>query len=190
METVTTLVAGVSASLILQQFVYTGPRPVSYRVCTLFGKALHSKKYESSDDRLNLAGPAALQNDFGRGGVSIVASARGSRVEPNYDEEIIRFAEAAHAAFPEIPLLGFDIVRETPSGKLFVLEANALGYVWYFHAQQTADFGFSAEEQVRRGAQGSLSPGPKKRNSMPVEPPGHDRPGASSFLAMHRDHVV
>ena len=56
-------------------------------------------------------------------------------------------AERAHAAFPDIPLLGFDIIREVPSGKLYVLEANAIGYVWNFHSRQAANYGFSFEEQ-------------------------------------------
>jgi hypothetical protein len=64
-----------------------------------------------------------------------------------YDEEILRFAESAHAAFPEIPLLGFDIVRDAVSEKLFVLEANAIGYVWYFDRENSEMFGFSHETQ-------------------------------------------
>ena len=58
----------------------------------------------------------------------------------NYDEEIIRLGEAAAAAFPDIPLLGFDIVREVPSGKLYILEANALGYVWHFSSPMGLQF--------------------------------------------------
>ena len=76
-------------------------------------------------------------------------------MEPNFDEAIIRLAESAHAAFPEIPLLGFDIVREVPSGNLFVIEANAIGWVWKFGPQQAADYGFSFEAQfdgVRKAA--------------------------------------
>ena len=63
--------------------------------------------------------------------------------------------ESAHAAFPEIPLLGFDVVREVSSGKLYVLEANAIGYIWSFTPHQVADYGFSFEAQfdgVRKAA--------------------------------------
>jgi hypothetical protein len=76
-------------------------------------------------------------------------------VEPNYEAEIIQLGDSAHAAFPEVPLLGVDIVREVPSGKLYVLEANAIGYVWKFTASQQGDWGFSFEEQfngVRKAA--------------------------------------
>jgi amino acid adenylation domain-containing protein len=157
---ITTRVAGTSSATIIQQFIYTGPRPVSCRVNTLFGQVLYSLRFEASADRRELAGPndfraAVRQHGVSQDGVSIVANARGSRVELNYDEEIIHFAELAHAAFPEIPLLGFDIVREVPSGKLYMLEANAIGYVWHFTSHQPAHFGFSLEEQfdgVRKAA--------------------------------------
>ena len=142
-KSVMTRSAGESSSFILQRFIYTGARPVCYRVSTLFGKVLYSKKYEVREDRPGWDGP----EDKEFSGRSIVASSPDSKVEANYDEEIIRFGEWAHSAFPEIPLLGFDIVRELPSGKLFVLEANAIGYVWSFYTGQEASYGFSTEKQ-------------------------------------------
>jgi amino acid adenylation domain-containing protein len=153
---ITTRAAGPSLATVIQQFIYTGRRPVSYRVKTLFGHVLYSTKSEISSTLPELGGPEDFQSRFKpQGGTTIVASARGSRVELNHDEEVIRFAERAHAAFPEIPLLGFDIVREIPSGKLFVLEANAIGWVWNFNSFQPKDYGFSFEEQfngVRKAA--------------------------------------
>jgi hypothetical protein len=125
---------------------------VSYRVNTLFGKVLYSNKFASSGDGAGLAGPQDFKSAERHDGVSIVASAKGSRVELNYDEEIIRLAESAHGAFPEVPLLGFDIVREVPSGKLYVMEANAIGYVWRLN---TTEYGIPLEEQfdgVRKAA--------------------------------------
>ena len=76
-----------------------------------------------------------------------MAGGPGNTAEPSNDEEIIEFGETAHAAFPEIPLLGFDIVREMPSGKLYVLEANAIGYVWSFSDERDESQGYSTEEQ-------------------------------------------
>ena len=150
-KSITTSSAGECSSIVLQKFIYTGPRPVSFRVNTLFGRVLYSERYEARDNRPVWTGPEDLEF----GGRSIVASARSSKVALNYEEDIIRFGEQAHSAFPDIPLLGFDIVREVPSGKLFVLEANAVGYVWSFHTGLDASFGFSAEEQfdgVRKAA--------------------------------------
>jgi hypothetical protein len=152
---ITTRVLGESPALIVQKFIYTGLHPVSYRVNTLFGKVLYSIKSAVSDDRPALRGPNDFHSPTRGDGVSIVATARGCQVSLNYDDEIIRFGECAHAAFPEIPLLGFDIVREVPSGKLYVLEANAIGYIWKFDSQTVEDYGFSLEEQfdgVRKAA--------------------------------------
>jgi hypothetical protein len=76
-------------------------------------------------------------------------------VQPCHDKEVIQLGESAHTAFPEIPLLGFDIVREVPSGKLYVLEANAIGYVWDFNFHVGAAYGFSIEGQydgIRKAA--------------------------------------
>jgi amino acid adenylation domain-containing protein len=150
---ITTRAAGMSSSLIIQELIDTGAQPVSYRVNTLFGKVLYSVRHESSHESLRRLS-SNEKNPIREWG-SIVASARGSRVDLNFDEEIIRLGEAAAEAFPDIPLLGFDIVREVPSGKLFVLEANAIGYVWQFNSGLVADYGFSLEQQfdgVRKAA--------------------------------------
>jgi amino acid adenylation domain-containing protein len=152
---ITTSSAGTSSATIIQRFIYTGPKPISYRVNTLFGKVLYSIKQQSKNDRRELMGP----NDFRGEEYPIVATASGFHSQLNFDTEILRFAEHAHSAFPEIPLLGFDIVREVPSGKLYVLEANAIGYVWKFVSDraifQVRKFGFLYEDQfdgVRKAA--------------------------------------
>jgi amino acid adenylation domain-containing protein len=152
---VTTHAAGTSDSVIIQQFIYTGPLPTSYRVCTLFGRALYSMKSQAGADHPRLTTPADVASALKQERFTISANGRDGRPELNFDEEIIRLGERAHAAFPDIPLLGFDIVREVPSGRLYVLEANAIGYVWNFQSQQLADYGFSFEEQfdgIRKAA--------------------------------------
>jgi hypothetical protein len=149
----TTRTMGTSSSTIIQELIHTGLHPVCFRVNTLFGKVLYSVRHQSTKESGRRGGVngKSLAPEWG----SIVASARGSRVSLNFDDEIIRLGEAAAGAFPEIPLLGFDIIREEPSGKLYVLEANAIGYVWNFRSSQVADYGFSFEEQfdgVRKAA--------------------------------------
>src|SRR5262249_39011601 len=75
---------GTSSNPLVQEFIYTGPRPISYRVNTLFGKVLYSVRYEASADRPELAGI----HDFRRqAGLSIVASARGSQVQLCHDRD-------------------------------------------------------------------------------------------------------
>ena len=48
------------------------------------------------------------------------------------DSEIISLGQNAHRAFPECPVIGVDIIRESQSGRLYVLEANPHGDVWHF----------------------------------------------------------
>ncbi len=116
-----------NGEMLAQQFIYTGKWPICYRVTTLFGRVVSALKIEADHERVPLHSP---DNFIGVG--NIVASGRGCVQSLSSDEEIIRYGEAAHSAFPEIPLLGFDIVREVSTGKLYILEANAVGYVWHF----------------------------------------------------------
>jgi amino acid adenylation domain-containing protein len=151
----TTRVAGTSDSVIIQQFIYTGPLPTSYRVCTLFGRALYSIKSQAGADHPQLTTLADAASAMKQERFTISANGRDGHSGLNFDEEIIRLGERAHAAFPDIPLLGFDILREVPSGRLYVLEANAIGYVWHFQTQQLLDFGISFVEQfdgIRKAA--------------------------------------
>ena len=122
---------------IAQEFIDTGDPPVALRVATLFGEAIICRK------------------SIGKKGVKetshIVASNRSGHHELVTDDEVIHFAEKAHAAFPEIPVLGFDVVRCRQTQKLFILEANAIGLVWHFSSPMGLEiqkqFGFVYEDQ-------------------------------------------
>jgi D-alanine-D-alanine ligase-like ATP-grasp enzyme len=46
-------------------------------------------------------------------------------------DDVIEFSRQVHRAFPDVPLLGTDIIREHTSGKLYALEVNSFG--WCFH---------------------------------------------------------
>jgi hypothetical protein len=131
---------------IAQDFVYTGLWPKSTRVVTLLGTAMLSYEIEASHERQ----PLRSLGDFH--GQSVVSSGRGCSFRLAVDEEALRLAERAHAAFPRVPLLGFDIVRDVNTGQRFVLEANSLGYVWDFSSQSglsiQAEFGFDLAAQL------------------------------------------
>jgi hypothetical protein len=62
------------------------------------------------------------------------------------DPEIISLGEKAHAAFPEIPVLGVDVVREAESKRLFVMEVNPKGDTWHLSSLLSKSF----TEQQRR----------------------------------------
>lgn len=148
---VTTNYAGASDALIAQAFIYTGPWPVSHRVSTLFGQALWCVRFEASHARPPLPGPEAFDRVPEGKGLNIVSASRGCTIALSYEEDVIRLAERAHGAFPEIPLLGLDIVREHPSGQLYVLEVNPESGGWQFASEKglraQREFEFSLEQQ-------------------------------------------
>ena len=76
---VVTSAAGPSLRLLVQEFVYTGAWPVSYRVNTLFGRVMYAMMIRGNPARPALRGPA----DFdarGRGAsVLIVSNTRDGR---------------------------------------------------------------------------------------------------------------
>lgn len=130
---VVTAAAGPSPRLIVQEFVYTGSWPVSYRVNALFGRVMYCLVITGNKARPTLTGP----DDFdarGIGGqsVSIVSNARDSSAEFCMDAKIISFGERAGRAFPDLPMLGIDILKDAVTGKLMVTEVNALGHNWNF----------------------------------------------------------
>ena len=103
--------------------------PSEYRVLTLFGRVLYCARNRWGNVRPPLA-------DIAADPAGVIASNNkmmGGRVRSICnDAEIIALGERAHAAFPECPLLGVDIIRETKSGRLYVLEVNSHGAVWHF----------------------------------------------------------
>ena len=113
---------------VVQEFIYTGRWPVSHRVTTLFGRAVLCLRIEADRERPPLPG----RYEFG-GGQNIVSNSKGCTIVLDEDPEITAFAEAAHlAAFPDVPLLGVDVLREVPGGRCYVLEVNPGGWTWHF----------------------------------------------------------
>jgi D-alanine-D-alanine ligase-like ATP-grasp enzyme len=62
------------------------------------------------------------------------------------EPDVLDLARRAHAAVPEIPSLGIDIVREEGTGALYVLEINPGGQAWILTndsgIEMQAQFGF------------------------------------------------
>lgn len=132
---------GRTGPMLAQRFVYTGCWPVSYRVLTYFGVPVASVRYDGRQDKAPLNGP----DDFkaAGGGLSIVASAKGSSITLSAEAEVLDLARRAHGAFPLWPSLGIDIVRDDKSGTLYVLEVNPGGDTWIF----TSDSGIEVQAE-------------------------------------------
>src|SRR6478752_3189314 len=93
----------------------------------MFGRALYCVLNRWGHKRLPLdqiaADPAGVfaTNDNLMGQVRSICN----------DPEIVALGERAHEAFPECPVLGVDIIRESQTGRLYVLEVNPHGAVWH-----------------------------------------------------------
>ena len=115
------------APLIAQRFIYTGKWPSNFRVVTFFGRALLCWHCEAAHHY----GPLHSRWDFkAKGGISVVSNKQDSSYALARDAEAIALAEKAHAAFPEQPLLGTDLVRDADTGKLYAIECNPRGDAW------------------------------------------------------------
>jgi len=115
------------APLLAQRFVYTGKWPSNFRVVTLFGRALLCWHCEAAHRYV----PLNSRWDFkARGGITVVSNKVDSTYRLVRDADVIALAEKAHAAFPEQPLLGTDIVRDAETRELYVVECNPRGDAW------------------------------------------------------------
>jgi hypothetical protein len=117
--------------------------PTEYRVMTLFGNVLYSARNSWAMPRTSTLEEIANGN-----GIIASNSKQFGRARIVWnDTEIISLGEAAHAAFPEIPVLGVDVVRDTESKQLFVMEVNPKGDTW--HLSSLLNKNFFTEQHTR-----------------------------------------
>ena len=122
--------SGINNALIVQEYIHTGPWPVSYRVGTIFGEPIYALHIKADRMREPFNDNVGLSPKFFEG-KTVVASSKGCTMDGDVPEDVMEFARRIHWIFPTIPLLGIDIVREHHTGKLYALEVNSGG--WTFH---------------------------------------------------------
>ena len=88
--------------------------------------------------------------------------------------EIIRFGERAARAFPDLPMLGVDILKEAGTGRLFVTEVNALGHNWNFSREFSQRHRHRCSKTVRRLTESRLYS--SRANSEAGESRGQQQP--------------
>jgi hypothetical protein len=125
--------------VVFQEFVYTGRWPVGYRVNTLLGEVLYASRSEGSHAYPPLEERSGFQGVADPSGVPIVSGSKKAVFTLCFDEEILAQARRAAAAFPEIPLLGIDLVRDVETGRCYVLEVNARGGTWHMNSSVGLD---------------------------------------------------
>ena len=102
--------------------------PTEYRVLSMFGRALYCAQNRWGNRRPPLAEIAADPSGI----IASNSAAMGGRIRSLCnDPEIVSLGQRAHKAFPECPVIGIDIVRDSQSGRLYVLEVNPHGHVWH-----------------------------------------------------------
>lgn len=129
---------GGRAPLMVQQFIVTGSSARHYRVNTLFGHALYCLLNISTDplpdlesvrEELQSSALATNSHDPRKRAFELVA-----------DPDVIALAARCHAAFPEVPLKGIDIVRDHRTGRLYVLELNCTSNTWHISSNYFAAY--------------------------------------------------
>lgn len=119
--------------LMVQRFVDTGLYPSHYRVLTFFGRPIFAFQAVSRIQRPALDGSSA---QLAAG--PFMAKHGQRRLVVPVEKEVLEFASRTFEAIPEVALHGCDIIRETGSGKLFVLELNPGGNTWSFSSAWAA----------------------------------------------------
>ncbi len=120
----------VREGYLVQKFIDTGPNPSFHRVQTFFGQVIYSWHSTLQIPRCALDAP---DEEIER---TIIASQGGEKDRKLVKEpDIVELAEKVGAAFPSIPLLAIDVMREEATGKLYVLECNPGGNTWHFSSK-------------------------------------------------------
>jgi hypothetical protein len=111
--------------------------PTEYRVMTLFGNVLYSARNSWAMPRTSTL--EEIANDP-QGLIASNSKQFGRARMVWSDAEIISLGEKAHAVFPEIPVLGVDVVRDTKSKQLVVMEVNPKGDTWHLSSLLNKNF--------------------------------------------------
>ncbi len=118
---------------IVQRFIDTGPFLGVYRVLTLFGVPLYCFL---AQDKLPQPRVSGTDDEIEK--LRVTSNTGSFRVRwPCSDADVLALGASVGKAFPDIPLLGTDIIREEASGKPFVLECNPGGNTWHFSSRST-----------------------------------------------------
>ena len=124
---------------IVQRFVHSGPRIAVERVTTLLGDVISQWRAEAVVDVL----PASPRDMADGTNVAVQNVVRDRYLTA--DTDAADMARRVAAAYPDVPLLGVDILREPGSGRLHVLECNAGGNTWFF----SSDLGAHVRQTIR-----------------------------------------
>ncbi|MGE0240427.1 MAG: hypothetical protein AB7F09_03795 [Parvibaculaceae bacterium] len=115
---------------LVQRFVDTGAYPSYYRVQTFLGRIIHLTHCSLTMPRCALTAP---DEEIERTAIATQSGAKHRRLAS--DADIRHMAERVHAQFPDIPLLGCDVIRDEATRDLHVLECNPGGNTWHLSSK-------------------------------------------------------
>lgn len=139
---------------LVQRYVDTGPHLPLYRIVTLFGTPLYMWL-----GREKVPQPPPGDSDAEIESYRITSNNGNFReIVLEAEGPILDLATRAGLAFPTIPVLGVDIIRDCRTEKLYVLECNPGGNVWHFSSRLGAG--------VRKRLGGETRVGAKKAEVM------------------------
>ncbi len=111
--------------LIVQEYIHTGPWPISYRIGTVFGEPVYAWRCMANLSRKPFDGEERNSTFFE--GRTIVSSSKGCTFDFEVPDDVLELARLTHKAFPTVPVLGTDIIRDFNTRQLYVVEVNAMG---------------------------------------------------------------
>jgi hypothetical protein len=115
---------------MVQRFIDTGAYPAHYRVLTFFGQPIFAFKAVSTLERPSLD----ASSERLAAGPFMAKHGQRQLIAP-VETDVLEFASGTFRAIPEVALHGCDIIRETHSGRLYILEVNPGGNTWSFSSQ-------------------------------------------------------
>lgn len=124
-------------------------RPSAYRVLTVFGEPIYMAEHRWIEPRRPLAEIAA--DPAGKIASNSLGVSRSRTLVKVPD--VLALARSAAKAFPRIPCLGQDIVRQTGTGELFLMETNPGGDIWHLSSDYSRRTGSDPEYEKARYAQ-------------------------------------
>jgi len=119
--------------MVVQRFIDTGEYPSHYRVVTLFGEPIFAFRAMSTVRRPTLdAAPEVLAAG------PFMAKHGQRRLIVPVEADVLDLSRRTFGAISEVALHGCDIIRESGTGRLFVLEINPGGNTWSFSSKWAA----------------------------------------------------
>jgi hypothetical protein len=138
---------------LVQKFIDTGPYPTYQRIQTFFGKVMYSWRTTLKSSRSALDAP---DSEVERTVIDIKGGDREWQLVKESDVQ--HLAEKVHAQFPDIPILGCDVIRDAATRILHVLECNPGGNTWHISSRDA--------EYIRQGLGNAKANGLERANQL------------------------